>query len=292
MKKFISSFLSLILILSVFTACSNSSKDEKESAQLKFTIDSHYSNTDESALRAYEKLCNAVVNGDSEVKFNVNMIDDVYNLFYTSFPLFSLVDNMNVLSDSSGVELTYKNAIDEHKQIVSQFTDKISEIMTACQYGKVSNDRYIFNVYTYITSNFSVDNSVFTLIDILANGKGYSASLCSLFEYLVLQGGGQASHIIDVSSSSIISAVVFKGQWYYFNPAKDIEKNQGKALTGFAMNNARTGSRGFSYTDDIPVVPATDETFFDLENSSSFEDEGSKVNIKCSNDNIFVLEFN
>ncbi|MDE6470974.1 MAG: hypothetical protein K2L19_08155, partial [Eubacterium sp.] len=73
----------------------------------------------------------------------------------------------------------------------------------------------------------------------MIDNKGYSAVLCSLFEYLVLQGGGKASHIINVYSSSMISLVHFKGEWYYFNPALDIGDNQGKSLKGFAMNNER-----------------------------------------------------
>ncbi|MDE6470973.1 MAG: hypothetical protein K2L19_08150 [Eubacterium sp.] len=158
MKKAISLLLSIILIMSAFTACtkgdSNDSDNNQTSSdigieQVKFTIDSHYENIDESAVRAYEKVCSAVINGEKEVKFNTSLLDDVHDLFYTSFPLFSLVESIQILPDSSGISLTYKNPDEEHKTIVSGFLNKINEIMAQCQYGKVSTDRYIL-IYIHI----------------------------------------------------------------------------------------------------------------------------------------------
>lgn len=300
MKKAISLLLSAIFILSAFTACTKSDSTasddnqptDNSTRQLQFTVDSHYDNIDESAVRAYEKICSAVMNGDKEVRFNTSLLDNVYNLFYTSFPLFSLVESIQILPDSSGISLTYKNSDEEHKAIITGFVGRINEIMEQCQYGKVSTDRYIFNVYTYITSNFALDNSVITVNDALADNKGYSAVLSSLFEYLVLQGGGKASHIINAHSSSMISLVQFKGEWYYFNPSLDIRNNQGKALTGFAMNSDRAGNIEYSYTDDSVVAAVTDNTFDKLKNSISFEIADDKVNVICSNNESFMLELN
>lgn len=301
MKKAISLLLSIILIMSAFTACtkgdSNDSDNNQTSSdigieQVKFTIDSHYENIDESAVRAYEKVCSAVINGEKEVKFNTSLLDDVHDLFYTSFPLFSLVESIQILPDSSGISLTYKNPDEEHKTIVSGFLNRINEIMEQCQYGKVSTDRYIFNIYTYITSNFILDSSVITISDALIDNKGYSAVLCSLFEYLVLQGGGKASHIINVYSSSMISLVHFKGEWYYFNPALDIGDNQGKSLKGFAMNNERADNIEYTYTDYSVVAAVEDNTFDKLKNSISFEIMDNKVNVTCSDNESFMLELN
>ncbi|MDE6766675.1 MAG: hypothetical protein K2J35_00595 [Eubacterium sp.] len=300
MKKAIFLLLSIILMLSVFTACTkgdsndsdNNQASDKSSEQVSFTIDSHYENIDESAVRAYEKLCSAVINGEKEVKFNTSLLDDVHNLFYTSFPLFSLVESIQILPDSSGISLTYKNSDEEHKTIVSGFLNRINEIMQQCQYGKVSTDTYVFNVYTYITSNFILDSSVITISDALTDNKGYSAVLCSLFEYLVLQGGGKASHIINVYSSSMISLVQFKGEWYYFNPALDMGDDQGKSLKGFAMNNERAGNIEYTYTDYSAVAVVEDNTFDELKNSISFEIMDNKVNVTCSDNESFMLELN
>lgn len=300
MKKTISVLLSLILILSVFTACTKADNSESgddkvfegSNSQLNFTIDSHYENIDESAVRAYEKVCAAVISGEKEVKFNTSLLDDVHSLFYTSFPLFSLVESMQFLPDSSGVSLVYKNSDEEHMAAVSDFVVRINEIMKQCKYGQVNTDMYIFNVYTYLTSNFTVDNNVITVPDVLRNNKGHSAVISSLFEYLVLQGGGKASHIINVSSSSMISLVEFKGQWYYFNPSLDIRNNQGKALTGFAMNSERAGNIAYTYTDYSDVGTVDDNTFDKLKGSVSFEILDNKVNVTCSDNNSFMLELN
>lgn len=299
MKKTISILLSIIFILSVFTACSkgdsNKSHDnlsDNQDEQIDFTIDSHYAGVDESAVRAYEKVCSAVVNGEKEVRFNTSLLDDVHNLFYTSFPLFSLVESMQILPDSSGVSLVYKNSDEEHMAAVAAFSDRVNEIMTQCRYGQVNTDTYIFNVYTYLTSNFTLDNSVITVLDALHNNKGYSAVISSLFEYLVLQGGGKACHVINVSSSSMISMVEFKGQWYFFNPALDILNNQGKALTGFAMSSERAGNIEYSYTDYSAVTPVADSTFDRLKNSISYEVAENKVNVTCSDNEGFMLELN
>ena len=92
MKKFLSVILLLVFMMSIFTACSDAAKDDSaQDSEINITVDSHYENIDESSVRAYEKLCTAVVNGDSEVKFNTSLLDDVNQLFYTCFPLYPLV---------------------------------------------------------------------------------------------------------------------------------------------------------------------------------------------------------
>lgn len=293
MKKLISVIISLVMIIGIFTACSkaddsNTNQDNKAN----ITIDTHYADIDESAVRAYEKLCEAVINYEKEVKFNISLLDDVSRLFYTCFPLYPLVESIDYLEDQTGVLITYVNTEEEHSALVSQFFDKIEEIKTQCEYGKVNTDRYIFNLYTYITQNISIDSSVITTFDTALQGKGYSAPICSLFEYLVLQGGGKASHIVNYEAGvNIISYVEFKGQWYYFNPVLDIQKGTGNSLIGFAMNDSRVGGVQFNYTDESPVDKVTDNTFDKLENSVSYILDGDKVNVMCKDDG-FVLEFN
>lgn len=285
MKKFLSVILLLVFVMSIFAACSDAAKedDASQDSDVNITVDSHYENIDESSVRAYEKLCTAVVNGDSKVKFNTSLLDDVNQLFYTCFPLYPLVESIDLTGDSTGVTITYKNTAEEHLELVNAFYDKVDEIMQACEYGKVSTDRYIFNVYTYITSNMQSDSSVVTAYDAIMQGKGYSAAICSAFEYLVLQGGGKASHVISASDGQkIMSAAEFKDGWYYFDPAADIEDNGGKALTGFAVSSDRDGLGSFNYTDGEPVDIQGSESFEKLAYSVSYTVDGDTVNVTCS----------
>lgn len=291
MKKIICIILSLAIVSVLFSACSN--QEVQEPAERLITVDSHYADTDESVIRAYEKLCNAVIAGEKEVKFNTALTDDVYQLFYTCFPLYVLVDSIDALPDSSGVSVSYKNSDEEHLSLVNRFFDRLEEIKKACNYGNVNTDRYVFNVYTYITQNFIIDDSVLTAFDVIVNGRGYSAAICSAFEYIVLQGGGKAGHILNYTgSSNIMSFAEFKGKIYYFNPALDIVDNQGNALKGFAMNSDRTGNLQFYYTDEAEAERVTDNTFDILKNSKSFKSEGNNVRVDCGGDNGFLLEFN
>lgn len=294
MKRLIAAILAAVLIVSAFAACSNQNKEVSEKnealSEIGFTIDSHYENMDESSVRAYEKLCNAVVLGDNSVKFNVSMLEDVNKLFFTSFPLHALVEKLTVSGDSSGVDITYKNPLEKHKALVSEFYAKINEIKEQCEFGKVNADRYIFNVYTYITANFKLDSSSLTVFDTVIRGKGHSSALASLFEFLVLQGGAKACHALG--ASSILSYVQFKDEWYYFNPAADIEKNQGKALIGFAMQQSRTGDMDFLFTDQTEIPKVSDKKFDQLKNSLSFSKDGDAIKVICNNDETYLLEFN
>ena len=90
MKKTISLILCAALFCSIFAACSNADSSDKtdesveaDNVQIKITTDAHYASLDESSIKAYEKLCNAVLNYESEVKYNVSLTDDVNRLFYT-----------------------------------------------------------------------------------------------------------------------------------------------------------------------------------------------------------------
>lgn len=116
MKKTISLILCAALFCSIFAACSNADSSDKtdesveaDNVQIKITTDAHYASLDESSIKAYEKLCNAVLNYESEVKYNVSLTDDVNRLFYTSFPQYILVDGIDFLDDNSGVKITYAN---------------------------------------------------------------------------------------------------------------------------------------------------------------------------------------
>lgn len=287
MKKYISLLLSIIVCLTVFAGCTKSGSD----SEYVITMDSHYDYVNDTAVRSYEKLCNAVINGEEEVRFNTAHMDEINQLFYTCFPLYPLVESIDILENNTGVGIKYKNDMDKHKELVSQFDDKISDIMKECRYSKVSTDEYIFNVYVYITSNFKIDSSIFTTFDTVVEGKGYNASINSLFEYLVLRGGGKASHIISSTGSNIMSMVNFAGKSYFFDPAKEIENNSGTALVYFAMDTSRAAGV-FLYTDNTDVEKIEDDSFSKLALSESYTVKKSTVTVQCSDESEFVFNLN
>lgn len=295
MKKIISLILCFLLAAGTFSACS-AEKEEETVRELKITTDFVYKDIDPSVLRAYEKLCKAVINGEKEVKFNTSMMDDVNRLFYTGFPLYDLVKSINFLKDNTGVVITYKNSDEEHKNAVSAFTDKVYEIMDKCGFGSVGVNEYIFNVYSYVTQNVTIDNSSITSYSTIMNGKGVLASINSMFEYLLLQGGADVCRISNIGSgkSKILSSVLFSGQWYYFDPVSEIENNSGKALKYFAMDNKRAGvhnsEKGLLRLDGSKAESLKDNSFDALKSSVSYSIENSKVTVKIENGKDFIIE--
>lgn len=297
MKKIISVFISICIIFAAFAGCSkNDDSDKVQTEKISVTYDSHYQNYDSSAISAYENLCNAVVNGETQVKYNTRMLDSVNQLYYTSFPLNALVESIDVLPDLSGVEIKYKNDTKTHLKLVAEFNTRVDEILTACNIGTVSSSRFVFNVYEYITKNFAVDNSVVSTYDVLLQGKGIKSAVNSAFEYLILRGGGKASHAVNYGSTpNMISIVNFNNDWYYFDPAAEVEENSGKALKYFAMDDKRVGnyiSGKLTYTDNSEIASVTDDKYSKLENSVSYEEKKGEINAVLSNGENYVLEIN
>lgn len=304
-KKTLSFFLCAAFLCASVSACS--SQDAKKSAAdstdaqnitLKITEDYHYSDMDESAIRAYEKLCNAVLNYETEVKFNTSLTDDVNRLFYTSFPQYVLVDGISFLDDKSGVSVTYANDEETQTAKLEQFNSEVKKIMAQCKYGTASKNEYLLNVYSYIARNFTVDNSVTNVFDTVIQKKGINSAIAGLFEYLLLQGDVKASHIMsssDGSIASMMSLAEFNGEYYFFNVAAETEYNGGDGLHYFAMNSERALSSkkgGFVYTDNAEVDKITDDAYSQLEDCSSYEINGSKVKASLKIGDTFEFELN
>lgn len=264
---------------------------------LRYTLDSHYSSADESTVRSFEKLCSAVENAESEVKISASMVDPVARLFYTCYPLFALVESMTPLDDNSGFSITYANDAETHQELVSQFKDKISQIMTDCGFGRVTVNEYIFNIYTYVTQNFTLESNASSTYDAIISGKGFSSYINSVFEYLVLQGGGKACHVVNYEgASTMLSTVKFNNFWYFFDPASEISDNAGKALKYFAMNDKDVkriySTDKFLYTDGTEIEKIKDNSYAELRNSVSFTYEKTQASVVVSGkDEAFIIKF-
>lgn len=295
MKKFISICVSICLLVSAFAGCSKNNSDN-QTDELTVTFDSHYVGYDSSAVSAYENLCKAIMTGEREVKYNIRMLDQVNQLYYTSFPLNALVESVDILSDSSGVEIKYKNDLETHLKLVEDFNNKVNEILDACSYDSVNSSRFVFNVYSYITQNFTVDNNIVSVYDVIMQGKGVKSAINSAFEYLVLIAGGKASHAVNIDgSANMISIANFNNDWYYFDAASEIENNGGKALRYFAMNDRRTGSYingQFKYTDGTVIGTVTDNKYDKLENSDSYDAKSNEISVVLSDGGNYMLELN
>ena len=295
MKKIVSVFISVCMILAAFAGCSKSIDNDKEQTlDFSVTYDSHYQNYDASAISAYENLCNAIINGEAEAKYNVRLLDYVNQLYYTGFPLNALVESVDILPDSSGVRINYKNDTETHLKLVSEFDARVDEILKECGAGTVSSSRFVFNVYDYINKNFKIDNSVVSVYDVIMQGRGVKSAVNSVFEYLILSGGGKASHTMNYDNApNMISIVNFNNEWYYFDPAGEIEDNGGKALKYFAMDDKRVGayvSGQLTYTDGQTVGTVTDDKYSNLKDSSSFEDKDDEIDVILSDGETFMLK--
>ncbi|MGN1328482.1 MAG: hypothetical protein ACI4V4_02155 [Eubacterium sp.] len=303
MKKSICIIMSMVLLCLSITGCS-SENDKKDSetvapvGDLKITFDSHYSDMDESAVRAYEKLCNAVINHETELKFNTSMMDDVNQLFYTSFPLYALVDGMEFLDGNTGVSISYKYEAEEHTKKIDEFKNAVSEIMNVCAYGNVGNNQYVLNLYTYISSNVTIDNSVTTVMDTIINKKGISATISGMFEYFLLQADIPACHIMNLDSNSIarmISMAEFNGGTYYFDPASEINETSGSGLVYFAMDSERatvSSNDEFVFTDQTKPEEIVDDTYNMLSTCTSYTVEDNKVIADCKGNGDFEFLLN
>lgn len=153
------------------------------------------------------------------------------------------------------------------------------------------SDEFVFYAYTYIAGNFKIDNSYVTVYDTVMNGSGAPAAVNSLFEYLVLQNGGSASHMMNLSSAAaMISMAMFDGENCYFDPAAEIEYSAGKALKYFAMNDSRVSGYihgGLTYTDGETASPVNTEKYNELEKSVSFVSENGSITSESSEGETF-----
>lgn len=298
MKKIISLILCIVLLGISAAGCAkgeNSNDSGKEAFEYKITLDSHYSDMDESTVNTYKKLCEAVIAYERDVNFNTAIIDDINTLFYTSFPFYTLVDNIRIKPDNSGVIISYSYTAQEHKEKIDAFNSAVKKIMTECGYGKVSKNAYVLNVYSYLCRHIETDYSVTSVLDAAISGKGMNASISGLFECLLLQSDISASHILVMdngSISDIISMAQFNGNNYYFDIASEIEETGGDGLAFFAMDSKRAADKDavFNYTDGTQAQELTDKAYKNLADCISYELDGNTVTADCGRPDKFTFE--
>lgn len=290
MKKVISIFLSVLTVVFAFTGCSSNSNkiNEQKTEQavqvnytLSYTFDSHYSQISQSSVRAYETLCSAVVNYESQASFNTALIDDVNKLFYSSFPLAVLVDKIELNSDKSGVAIKYKNDKNTHFQLVNEFNDKINQILGDCGKGTVSNDVFLLNLYSYVGQNIKVSSGYNSIFDAVVNGIGFASSYANTLSFLLLQSGFKSAVVNSTNENGIAFMVEtdFNGKTYYFNPYNEVVSTSGKGLTSFALTLNELNGLGYgevSYSDGISVTSTNNDSSFPaLRNTSSYSVENN-----------------
>lgn len=293
MKKLLSVILCCALILCIFAGCSDNNETELEPStepvSISFTTDYSNSSFSQSSIRAYETLCDAVINAGSEANFNTTLINDVNRLFYSDFPLSCLVSRIDLKSDNTGVKITYKNDTDEHLRLVSEFSSKVNKILSDCGFGKVNNDTLVLNLYSYITKNTEINNQSNNTYDAIVNSTGYSSSFAGAFAYLLNQAGVKASVVKSTNEDGIafMTETDFKGMSYIFNPFFEADANKGSALCYFALDYAELAAAGFTdvryRNDDSVVFDDGENDFAQLRNSVSYTLDGNNLSVKTEN---------
>lgn len=272
MKKILSVVLAISLAATLFCACSksNSSNDTPQTADfsLKYTYDTVYYDYDSSIFHAYEEVCKAVINRDSDVRVNTGYFNKVQQLLYTSFPLNALVQKYSVKDDDSGISISYNYEQAEHVEKVNLFNKKILEIEKACNISTASNEEYVINVYHYISSHIKQSKNVaINSFDTVLKGEGSSFSYANVFEYLLLQNDIDAYHIIGADASDVswgLSAAALDNKVYYFDPMTEFLNNGGKSLYYFGMTDADLKSEGIKsvkFSNNGVPSPVNDKRF-------------------------------
>lgn len=274
MKKFLSLLLSVVLLVCIFCSCSNaadnskSEREENSSIDLLFSYDNAYDSFDDSIISAYQNICNAIINCETEIRVNTGMLENVRQLLYTSFPLIELVESISKKDDNSGLNIKYKNTEDVHKKKVDEFKAKINEIQKACKKGTVTDSEYAVNVYNYVASNIKAsEDASISCYETIMTGEGTSYSYSNMFEYLLLQAEIPASHIIAEDASGKgwgLSAAALGGKLYYFDVMSENIANSGKQLVYFAMTSDDVKNEGLTSlktTNQIESAEATDDAF-------------------------------
>lgn len=293
MKKILSLILCLAFIFCIFAGCTNNDEKEPEGTSepvsLQFTTDESNSNLSPSSVRAYETLCNAVLNGEDYANFNTTLLNDVNRLFYSDFPLSYLVNKLALKEDNTGVRIIYEKNSDDHIKAVNEFKASVNKILNDCGYGKVNNNVLVLNLYSYLTKNTVITSHCNYDYDVIVNSMGYSSSFAGAFAYLLNQAGVKASVVNSTNENGIcyMTEAEFKGEKYIFNPFFEANDNKGEALRYFALDYSELYSAGYidvRYRNGDGVVFDDGENdFARLRTSVSYSLDGNSLSVKTEN---------
>jgi hypothetical protein len=167
---------------------------------------------------------------------------------------------------------------------VSEFAQKIGEIQTACKNSTTSDAVYALNLYRYIATNAQEsDNSVCSLYETVTSGSGTVDSYSKLFEYLLLQAGIEAHHVICEDEDNVstgISLVKLGDEEFYFSPMLEYLDNKGKSLKYFGMSTIDAelyGLTAFAYTNQEYIDELEFNKFDDCRKAKSYNIDGTTM---------------
>lgn len=265
MKKIISVLAALAVIASVFAGCTSS---KVKDYTLKITYDGHYSDYSEDVYADYEKLYQAVMNGESTVSVNADNVDALNTLFYTGCPLSGLVTSMSLTSSGDSIRLKYAQSQSSHKELVKEFTQKTAEILYECGYETEPVKEVLLNIYTYVSSNITQNDEITSAYDTIISKSGSSSGYQAAFQFLVQQAGFDASRVYGVASTGarFLTQVIVDGEAYYFDPCEENNYSEGKGLCCFGMGALGLEMNGLGndikYSDNENVVFSADSGKF------------------------------
>ncbi len=283
MKKFIAIILSVVLICGAFVGCADKNdavptNSSTPASTLEFTYDTYYSSYDESTIHYYEQMCQAIIDQQTELRFNQSIYEQVSQLLFTSFPLVDLIEKVSINHDMSGITIAYKYDKAQHTQLVDDFVGKIEQIKSDCMFGKVSDNEFIINVYKYVSSNIVISqNSAITLYETITTNQGTSFTYSRMFEYILQQSGIDTSHVIALDKTNGtwgLSIVFMDNSYFYCDPTKEFKDNGGTKLKFFGMTTADAmacGLSGFRFSDSTEIlVEIIDTRFAPCRNCESY----------------------
>ena len=289
MKKTISIIICICIVALSFASCKSSNEIGKLENDVYYTYDSAYTCND-STFRAYSDLCKAVIMGDSEVRINPSFLEDVLQLFYTSFPLNALVSSIQPLE--AGYKIEYKSS-DPHKEAM-QFLEKTDKIKSDSY--SYNDTEYAINLYSKIASSIKTsDNASISCYETVMKGEGTSFSYSNMFEYLLQRKGIKAYHILcedENGASKAITMAELDGNLYYFDIFREFEDNGGKNLKYFGMITDDVTSYGLNnmiYTSREAAQDASDLRFDALRNCKKWKLKNENLIITTSNGDIVQI---
>ena len=166
------------------------------------------------------------------------------------------------------------------------FSQKVNTILKACGKGTVSHNVYLLNVYHYVATHTTYDDSATDTYTAILKGKGMSAAISGMFEFLLQQGGVDAGHIVGKDAAGnpwYFTRCTLGDTVYNFDVATELSVRKGEGLTCFAMTDKELQAgglqKGFTYSDNekAPAVKMKKNPYAALRSCAYFTLEGNTL---------------